>query len=234
LRLNGGAERLAVVRRLGDRRIEVALMRRNDADRQRVERQLTRPGTLEFRILANDKLDKALIDRAQKEPAGTEILDSAGKRLAWWVPVKAGCERAIARPETAKRTKKADNRGVTEILVVADPCNVAGDCLKEAKLQFDPFGKPSVSFTFNDAGGKLFGKLTGDHLPNDSTGVSYSLGIIIDGEIFSAPTIRSKITTSGQITGSFNEIEVSDIAAALNAGSLPARLRLVAESPHSN
>jgi hypothetical protein len=234
LRLNGGVEKLAVVRKLDDQRIEVTLMRRNDADRQRVERQLTRPGTLEFRLLANNKIDKALIDRAQKEPAATEMLDSSGKRLAWWVPVKAGLEGGIARPEVAKRTKKVGNREVTEILVVADPCNVTGDYLSEAKLQLDPFGSPSVSFTFNNAGGKLFCKLTGDHLPNDATGASYILGIIIDGEIFSAPTIRSKIGSTGQITGSFNEIEVSDIAAALNAGNLPARLRLVAESPQSN
>jgi len=234
LRLDGGAERLAVVRKLDGRRIEVAVIRRNDADRRRVEQQLTRPGTLEFRILANSKLDKALIDRAQKEPASAEMLDSSGKRLAWWVPVKAGLEGGIARPEVAKRTKKTGDREVTEVLVVADPCNVTGDCLKEAKLQFDPFEKPGVSFAFNDAGGKLFGKLTGDHLPNDSTGLSYSLGIIIDGELFSAPTIRSKIGNTGQITGSFTEIEVSDLAAVLNAGSLPARLRLVAELPHSN
>ena len=80
----------------------------------------------------------------------------------------------------------------------------------------------------------MFGKLTGDHLPNDSTGVSYNLGIIIDGEVFSAPTIRSKIGSKGQITGSFTEIEVSDLTAVLNAGSLPARLRLVADSPHSD
>jgi hypothetical protein len=234
LRLNGGAERLAVVRKLDDRRIEVTLMRRHDADRQRVERQLTRPGTLEFRILANKKVDRPLIDRARKEPARTELLDSSGKRLAWWVPVKAGLERQIARPESVGRTKKAGNREVTEVLVVADPCNVTGHYLKEVKLQFDPFGKPGVSFTFNDAGGRLFGKLTGDHIADDSTGLSYSLGIIIDGELLSAPMIRSKIGETGQITGSFTEIEVSDMAAALNAGSLPAPLRLVAEPRRSD
>ncbi len=107
-RLNAGSEKLAVVRKLDDRRIEVTLMRRNDADRQRVERQLTRPGTLEFRVLANNHVDKALIDRAQMEPARSEVLGPSGKRLAWWVPVKAGEERSfaansnIARPRGSK------------------------------------------------------------------------------------------------------------------------------------
>ncbi len=89
-----------------------------------------------------------------------------------------------------------------------------------------------MSFTFNDAGGELLGKLTGDHLPNDSTDFSYRLGILVHGELISAPMIRSKIGNQGEITGSFTEIEVSDLAAVLNAGSLPVRLRLVEESPH--
>jgi hypothetical protein len=233
-RLNGGAEKLAVVRKLNDRRIEVTLMRRSDADRQCVERRLTRPGTLEFRILANNEYDKAIVDRAGKEPSITEILDSSGKRLAWWIPVKAGSDHDLSRPEIVKRTRTVGNHKVTEVLVVADPYNVTGDYLSEVKLQFDPFGTPGVNFTFNDAGGELFGKLTGDHLPNALSGVSYELGIIIDGEMFSAPTIRSKIGKAGQITGSFTETEASDVAAVLNAGSLPARLQLLAESPHSN
>ena len=229
LRLNGGAEALTTVRKLDDRRIEVALMRRNDADRQRVERQLTRPGTLEFRLLANKKVDKALIDRAQKEPTGTELLDPSGKRLAWWVPVKAGEEKSFSAPEIAQRPKKK-GKG-EEILVVADPYNVTGAYLAEAKLEFDRRANPAVSFTFNDAGGELFGKLTGEHLPNDATNFFYKLGIIIDGELVSAPAVRSQIGKKGEITGSFTEIEVSDLAAVLSAGSLPARLRLVEAHP---
>ncbi len=228
-RLNGGAEKLAAVRKLDDRRIEVKLMRRNDADRQRVERQLTRPGTLEFRILANNQVDKALIDRAQREPGRAEVLDPSGKRLAWWVPVRNRSESDFRDPEIARRSNDIGNRMVTEILVIADPCDVTGVCLTLAKLQFDHLANPIVSFQFNDAGGELFGRLTGDHLPNESTGFSYRLGILVDGELFSAPTIRSKIGNQGQITGSFTEIEASDLAAVLNAGCLPVQLRLVRE-----
>ncbi len=197
-----------------------------------MERQLTRPGTLEFRLLANRHVDKALIDRALKEPAKTEILDPSGKRLAWWVPVKAGSQRGFHSPEIAKRTRKVGDRTVTEILVVADPYNVTGACLSRVKLQFDLREEPCVGCTFNEAGGRLFGKLTGDHLPNDSIDLSYKLGIIVDGELLSAPAIRSRISSKGEITGSFTEIEVSDLAATLNAGSLPVRLRLVEERPH--
>jgi hypothetical protein len=233
VRLNGGAEGLAAVRKLNDRRIEVTLLRRSAEDRRRVERQLARPGTLEFRVLANRHVDKATVDLALKEPAKTEIRDPSGKQLAWWVPVKAGQERSCSHlEEVTKRTKQVGSRKVTEILVVADPCNITGAYLTQAKVHFDPFGRPGLVFIFNDAGGKLFGKLTGDHLPNESAGVRYWLGIIIDGELVSAPTVQSKIGNKGEITGDFTEVQASDLAAVLNGGSLPVRLRLVAESSH--
>ena len=225
-RLNGGAEKLATVRKLNDRRLEVTLLRKSDADRRRVERQLTRPGTLEFRVLANNQTDKALIDDAQKD-ANTDLVDSSGKRLAWWVPVRVGVEKSFTSPQDiARRTEKADNHNVTEILVVADPYNVTGAYLAEAKLHFRPFGDPAVSFTFNEAGGELFSTLTAKYASDGPTGSLHRLGIIVDGELIAAPVVRGKIGSTGDITGGFNEIEVSDIVAALNAGSLPVRLRL--------
>ncbi len=232
LRLNGGNERLAAARKLDGQRIEVTLMRRDDADRRRVERQLARPGTLEFRVLASRHVDKALIDRAEKEPAKGETLDSSGKRVAWWVPVKAGSERnCTIHQDVVKRTKPAGNRELTEILVVADPDNVTGAYLTQARLEFDRRERPAIGFRFNDAGGKLFAKLTGDHLPSKSTDDTYKLGIIIDGELFSAPSIQCTIHDRGEIAGQFTEIEASDLAAVLKAGSLPVRLQLVEEHP---
>ena len=63
-RVNAGSEKLARVQGLDDRRIEVALIRPDEGDTQRVEKLLTRTATLEFRILANTRHDKAL-DRSR-------------------------------------------------------------------------------------------------------------------------------------------------------------------------
>lgn len=232
LRLNGGSERLAAVRKLDDRRIEVTLVRRSDQDRQRVERQLARPGTLEFRVLANRHVDKALIDRAEKEPAKEAVLDPSGKRLAWWVPVKPGTERSLVYPDIAKRTRQVGDRKIMEVLAAANPYNITGAYLTQARLVFTNWGKPTIGFTLNEAGGKLLAKLTGEHLPNNLTDMTYKLGVIIDGELFSAPSIQSTISNRGEITGDFTEVEASDLAALLSAGSLPVRLRLVGEHPH--
>jgi hypothetical protein len=231
-RLRAGLDRLAAVRKLDEQRLEVTLLRRGAADRQRVERQLTRPGTLEFRILASKEVDQVLVGQSLKHPAQAEVRDASGKRVAWWVPVAPGHEKSFASyQDIVRRTQKQHRRETTEILVVADPCNVTGSYIIAARLQFNLCGEPGVSFTFNDAGGKLFAKLTGDHLPKKASDFTYKLGIILDGELFSAPSIQSTIGNKGQITGSFSEIDASDLAAVLNAGNLPVRLQLVEEHP---
>jgi SecD/SecF fusion protein len=227
-RLNSGVEKVARLRKLDDGRIEVALLRSSDADRQRVERLLARPGTLEFRILASNRQDKAVIEQARKDRSKAEVLDSSGKRLAWWVPVKAGEEKSFAGDaDIARRAKKQGRRDITEILVVGDPCNVSGAYLAKAEASTDNSGHLLVNFTLNDAGGKLFAKLTGDHLPDKSTDFKYRLGIILDGELCSAPSIRSVIAKQGKITGSFSKEEVADLVDVLNGGILPAPLLLV-------
>ena len=76
-----------------------------------------------------------------------------------------------------------------------------------------------IDFTLNDAGGKLFAKLTGDHLPDTATDFTYKLGIILDGEFWSAPSIQSTIHNKGEISGFFTKEQASDIADVLNAGA---------------
>ena len=227
LRLNTGAEKLAQVRKLDDGRIEVAMLRKNDADRRRIKRLLARPGTLEFRILASNTQHKALLDRVNKEPEKAEFFDNAGERLAWWVPMEEGEERNVNDSIIARSKKRQDGHEMKEVLVVADPYNVTGAYLAKAEVQADHQGRPCIGFTLNDTGGQLFAKLTGEHLPDKSTGFAYKLGIILDGELWSAPSLQSTIHNKGQIAGSFTKEQAAEIADVLNAGSLPARLRLV-------
>ncbi|MGA7702820.1 MAG: efflux RND transporter permease subunit [Thermoguttaceae bacterium] len=230
-RVNSGPEKTARVygnsTPLGVQ-IVVELFNRDDAVRQRVERLLLHPGKLEFRVLANTHDNKDLIERAMKEPKKAEVLDPAGKRLAWWAPVKAGEERVFASySDIARRTREKDDEEITEVLVLADPYNVTGKYLAQAKAGVDPAGKPCVAFSLNAAGGKRLAKLTGEHLPDKSGKYTWKLGVILDGQLQSAPAIQSVISDHGQISGIFSKQDVADLADILNAGSLPMRLRLV-------
>jgi SecD/SecF fusion protein len=227
-RLDAGAEKLATVRKLDGQRIEVVLAQQDEATRERVKRLMARPGTLEFRILANTRDNKELIERAKKDAAKDELLDAAGKRLAWWVPVREALAQTLASyRDIAVRTKKKDGREVTQILVIPDAQNVTGDYLKRVEAGADQAGRPMVRFAFNTKGGDLFGKLTGEHLPDNASDHAYKLGVVFDGEMYSVPTLRAQISEQGEITGRFTKDEVTDLANTLNAGSLPVRLRLI-------
>ena len=226
-RLNIGVEKIAIVRKLDERRLEIALMRQNDADKKRVERLLARAGTLEFRILASER-DKEIVEQARKEESKTELLDASGKRLAFWVPLQDQTKDVITKyPKNAVRTRKEGEREIAEVLVLDDSYNITGLYLTKAGVVEDN-GHPCINFTFNAEGGELFGKLTGEHLPDEANNdFRYQLGIVLDGKLYSAPNIQSTITNSGQIAGNFTKEEAADLADILNAGSLPVRLRLV-------
>ena len=144
------------------------------------------------------------------------------------MPVKEGQERSFASyAEIARRTRKikGGTREVVEILVENDIYNVTGGYLTQAGAGHRPPG-PAVRelHVQRRTGGQLFGELTGNHLPDKLTDFTYKLGIILDGELYSAPSIQSTIFDHGEITGDFTKEQVQDLVNVLNAGSLPAAL----------
>jgi len=227
-RVDSGPRRLARVRLSDDGRIAVAVMGESKADKQRVERLLACEGNLQFRILANRHDNKDVIEHALANPSKAKLRDDKGNLEAWWVPAKATQEKGLVNsPEIAVRTKSKAGSKTTEILVLNDDYNITGAFLTRATASADQEGRPCITFAFNSAGGQLFGQLTSSHLPDKLTGAAYKLAIILDNEVYSAPSIQSTIYESGQITGSFTDEEVQDIVNVLNAGNLPARVRPV-------
>jgi SecD/SecF fusion protein len=222
-RVNPGGQKEVTVRTLGGEEIEILVPEIETAEVEQIERLVSRTGALEFRILANNRDNKDLIERAKAMPLSeTRVFDSAGNVVAWWVPVKRGAERVAG---DAYRIRKSSKGDVMEVLVLRDIYNVTGTYLTKAEPDTDyQTGQPCVAFNFRPDGGQLFGKLTGTHLPDEQTDFHYNLAIILDGELYSAPRIITTITDRGQITGSFTREEVQELVKVLNAGSLPAAL----------
>ncbi len=233
-RINQGRSKDGRVRRLDDQRIEIGVFGNDPEKVRRIERLLQRAGTLELRILANQRDHKSLIERAQREDAGV-LKDAKGNVQAWWVPVHDATtlEGRQAYPafmpslEIAKRTRKRGQREVTEVLVVKDPFDVVGAYLEEAALDRDEFGQPCVGFVLNAAGAQRLGALSSDNLPDALQDFARRLGIIIDGQLYSAPPIQTTVSRRGQITGSFTREQAAELADVLNAGALPARVKQV-------
>src|SRR3990172_4756051 len=111
--------------------------------------------------------------------------------------------------EREKETKR-----VLNAYLMGDKADVTGDFLTDARVQFDRQNRPTVGFTFNADGGRIFGEVT-------SKSIGKQLAIVLDDRVYSAPVIRSQITMHGQIEGRFTPEEAADLAVVLRAGSLP-------------
>jgi protein-export membrane protein SecD len=94
-----------------------------------------------------------------------------------------------------------------------------GDQVRSANVSQDQQGRRVVAFSLQDAGSKLFGDYTTQH-------VGEFFAIVLDGNVISAPSINEPITGgSGQISGGglggFARTEAEELVNVLRFGSLP-------------
>jgi SecD/SecF fusion protein len=221
-RVNPGGQKEVTVRKYGNEQIEIIVPEKDAAQVERIENTISRAGSLEFRILADRRKNPDLITQAERDTSKMTIVDSAGNLRAWWVPLKKG--ESFGANIGQRQRKGPDGKEITEVLVLNDIYNVTGAYLTNATSEWDQKGQPAVGFYFNSTGGQLFGKLTTAYRPDEQQDFYYLLGIILDGELCSAPRIMTVITDRGQITGNFTPADVQDLVNVLNAGSLPAAL----------
>ena len=110
---------------------------------------------------------------------------------------------------------------------------ITGEYLTSAWVERDPVRGLAINFRFDSKGARLFSEVTRNYMaggPKNRTGRGRQLAIILDDTLVSAPVIQSEIGAEGQITGSFTPAEAQQLANDLNAGALPAPLKLLAES----
>ena len=122
-----------------------------------------------------------------------------------------------------RNVAKGDKNARMQILVIeptSERVNVEGQDLVPSlvKSTTDSRGRPAVEFVLKRDGAGKFARLTSDNLQN-------SLGIILDGELLTAPNINSKIVKNGIIEGEFTNKEISDLISILKAGQLKTTLQ---------
>ena len=101
---------------------------------------------------------------------------------------------------------------------------LSGKQLTRAQVIFDQQSTyPEVSLVFNSEGAMLFEQITERNL-------NKQVGIFLDGELISAPTVQTKISGGeAVITGNFNVDEAKLLARRLNAGALPVAIQLISQ-----
>jgi preprotein translocase subunit SecD len=97
-----------------------------------------------------------------------------------------------------------------------------GRDLKNARVGVDESNRPQINFTLNPTATDRFSRETGRN-------IGRQLAVVLDGSVYTAPTIQSKLGADNRITGTFTTQEADELAKILRAGALPATLRYLQE-----
>jgi preprotein translocase subunit SecD len=99
---------------------------------------------------------------------------------------------------------------------------LTGERLEDAQAGRDPqYNQTVVTFQLDRRGGRIFERLTSENIGN-------RLAIVLDNQVHSAPEIRGRIGTNGQIDmGQAPMEEARDLALVLRAGAFSAPLAIV-------
>ncbi len=128
----------------------------------------------------------------------------------------------------------SEKAGEGSYLIKSTP-EVTGEDLVDAQPAFDQrTNEPIISFRFNQAGARKFGRYTKDNVGRPfaivlDNGVDKASGQR-DKKVLSAPVVREPILGgSGQISGSFSVQSANELAVQIRSGALPTSLTIVEE-----
>jgi preprotein translocase subunit SecD len=99
---------------------------------------------------------------------------------------------------------------------------VRGTDIRDASAAAGELNRWETNFVLTQQAAKKFGNYT-------EANIGQRAAIVVDGIVISAPTIQSRISDTGRITGASSQEEAADLALNLRAGSLPAALNIEEE-----
>ncbi len=222
-RANPGGNKELTVRPLGTNRIEVIIPRADPQVVEQTKRMMTRLGSLELATLANGRDHPTLVSRARDpQLQGNQIRNAEGVLEGQWHPVDPNGQVDGSYDVQIMERSGSDGNQVDHVLVMYEPetGRVTGDHLYRVYETTDDSGRLAVGFTLNMAGSNRFSDLTGKNEPTADKSFYRRLAIVLDGNVFSAPRLESRISSNGIISGDFTKQEINELIGVLDAGAL--------------
>ncbi|MEV4949522.1 protein translocase subunit SecD [Streptomyces sp. NPDC053755] len=169
---------------------------------------------------ASGKPDPAATPQPSQTPdAATSALEKKFTAL--------NCLDAKQRSAANKNAKPADtivacgknSIGQWEKYILG-PAEVDGKDVDEAQGVFDQQrGMWIVNMEFTDSGSKKFQKITSKLSTQQEPQNQFA--IVLDGEVVSAPSVRTALSANAEISGSFTQKSAQDLGNILSYGALP-------------
>jgi len=192
-RLNAFGVAETVVRKKGNRSIEVQIPDLTTKQDPGIINELQKPAKLEFRIVNTNSNAPVPVQE------GEEWTDEDGIP---YVALLRSDAQPNERPIWVRRLWSAD-----------------GEIIAEAYPRQDQMGGWEVGLDFTPEGGAAFGDLTGSiaEMADLTTGMPGRLAIVLDGQLESAPSVKERIGGgSAVITGNFSFREAKMLSDILN------------------
>jgi len=179
-----------VIRPVGDNRIEVQLPGVSATENPDVAGVLQKPARLEFAEVLRGRSASGPLDSSA--PPGYVV-------------------------KTLER-QSPDGTVIPEYLFVKRIPAMTGEAVDHAASVLGQFGSREIIMRFTSKGSDQFADLTRSIADaNRTSGETGRLAIILDGKLYSAPTVRTAITGgSASITGRFSDREAEELANVLN------------------
>ena len=189
-RINGIGVTEPVIRPVGDNRIEIQLPGINTKDNPDIVEQIGKPAKLDFRMVYAYATPATV--PPGEIPPGYEIksLDYEGRN---------------------------GQNGTEELFVKRIP-EMTGEMIAYSNVSHDLYGKAEILMHFTSEGKKRFAEVTRDiAAAGQKAGTLGRLGIVLDGKLYSAPTVKEEIDSdSAVISGNFTDREALNLANVLN------------------
>ncbi|HSY43060.1 MAG TPA: protein translocase subunit SecD, partial [Candidatus Acidoferrum sp.] len=177
-----------VIQPEGENHILVQLPGLAESVKDEARANLQKSAYLEFRMLSDDS--EEILQNHEPIPPGYEVLQV--------LDTEPG-----QSPEHVVVKKKAED-------------GLAGDFIKSARVIPGSLGEPQIDFTLTDDGATRFAHVTTEYGPDPQTGRKHRMAIVLDGELYSAPSINEPIVNGEcQITGHFTDQEAQGLASVL-------------------
>src|SRR6056297_521504 len=154
------------------------------------------------------------------------VIERRVNQLGLTEPViqRQGSDRIIVElPAIDNPNEAIDTIGRTAVLTFRNSAGevlMSGENIKDARADYDQYGRPVIKIKFNDEGTEKFEQISRMYL-------GQNLGIYLDDELLTNPVIQDVIKGPGQITGYKTVEEAEKDAILIKEGSLPVPVKVV-------
>ncbi|ODS50244.1 MAG: preprotein translocase subunit SecD [Halanaerobium sp. 4-GBenrich] len=137
---------------------------------------------------------------------------------------RQGSDRIIVELPAVDSPNEAINTiGRTAMLTFRNSAGevlMTGEAVKDARADHDQYGRPVIAFTLTDEGSKQFANITRQY-------IGKKIGIYLDDERLTNPTVQAVIEERGQITGYESIQAAEEDAILIREGALPVPVEVI-------